>query len=134
MKLWLLIVAGSAILLPSAAQETTGAQQLTVELFAARNLQEVTLAPLGAHSSMRTCATCATTTVRVPLHLTLQNGEVRSSTGLHASVFKLEGGFRLQAGNAIAETAANDVVAEATGEWQIRPSGKGPAGIAHHSQ
>ena len=116
-----LILMFFAMLLPvsATAQAITGpAGLLRIEVFSTRTIHDITIAPLGTNSSLRSCDNCADHSVTAPFSASIAKGGIQLSSGQHAARILLHGYFRIK-------TVNSESTATAAGAWTIEPHGAG---------
>jgi stage II sporulation protein D len=83
-----------------------GARALTVEIFSARRIASLSVAPAGKNETLRVCSSCRAKAVSAPFMAKLKSGEIELSSGEHARKVELEGAFRIKPDGADAVAAA----------------------------
>ncbi len=97
---------------PAPEPASVSATQLTVRLFSVREVQKVTITPVGNDDSMRMCAQCPRQPVTAPVKIEATPGGIRLASSVNEKQILLSGAFRIKANG-------SDQEVNAAGEWTV---------------
>lgn len=99
---------------PAAQTDPIGPKQLTIRVFSTQSIRKIAITPLGSGNWLRTCSSCKQRPITSPLHIELNENQLRYDHSASSKELELHGSFRFAPDN-IAEAAT------AAGIWKITP-------------